>query len=60
MGGAPPPGAIASLMQAHPELTPFLVTAGAASPQQANDVQSMTGMTNYLVHATAGQPAAAR
>ena len=48
MKGALPPGFVASLVNAHPGITPFLTAAGAITPEQANDTQLMLGMTNYL------------
>ena len=48
MKGALQPGFVASLVNAHPGVTPFLTAAGAITPEQATDTQLMLGMTNYL------------
>ena len=46
--GALPPGIAASIVRAHPNLTPFLTQVGAITPEQATDTQLMQGMTNML------------
>ena len=46
--GALPPGIAASIVRAHPNLTPFLTQVGAITPEQATDTQLMLGMTNML------------
>ena len=46
--GALPPGIVASVVKAHPNIVPFLTQLGVTTPEQATDTQLMQGMTNML------------
>ena len=48
MQGAVQPGFISSLITNHPDITPYLVGAGAVTPEQATNTQLTQGITKYL------------
>jgi hypothetical protein len=48
LGNLPPPGLVSAIINAHPDSVPFFKAAGAITPEQADTVQTINGLTNYL------------
>jgi hypothetical protein len=48
LGNLPPQGLVSAIINSHPDSVPFFKAAGAITPEQADTVQTINGLTNYL------------